>query len=194
MKECDKVKSIIIFSLMLGMCLLQGCETKKDLFTAKETNTTMQETSEHVQDITNTLSQQTNEVYVYVCGCVYYPGVYSLEVGSRICDALEAAGGVTEAGKPEALNQAECIKDGQTVYVPSVDEMRSLDEEDGLVDINQADKATLMTLPGIGESKADLIIQYRQEHGKFESIDDLMNIPGIKAGVFNKIKDSIKVS
>lgn len=188
------MKTIIIFGLILGMCLLQGCKAKDDVFTATRANTTIQENSEIVQDTTDVLSQQNNKVYVYVCGCVSAPGVYPLDVGARICDALEAAGGVTEDGRPEALNQAECIVDGQTIYVPSMNEVGNLEVDDGLVDINQADKATLMTLPGIGESKADLIIQYREEHGNFESVEDLMDIPGIKQGVFDKIKDSIKVS
>lgn len=189
------MKTIIIFLLMLGMCLIQGCRTKEDLFTAQDTNAAIQESTDEAQFVTEVSSQESNDVYVYVCGYVHRPGVYSLEAGSRICDALELAGGVTEDGKPEALDQAEHIEDGQTIYVPGGnDEISSGEVDDGLVDINQADKTTLMTLPGIGESKANLIIQYRQEHGDFEAIEDLMDIPGIKEGVFNKIKDSIKVS
>ncbi len=177
------------------MCLIQGCETKEDLFTAGDVNVAIQETTDEAQLVTEASSQENRDICVYVCGYVYSPGVYCLEDGSRICDALELAGGVTEDGKPEALDQAEYIKDGQTIYVPSATDEVGLNEvDDGLVDINEADKAMLMTLPGIGESKADLIIQYRQEHGLFESIEDLMDIPGIKEGVFNKIKDSIKVS
>ena len=87
-----------------------------------------------------------------------------------------------------------------TIYVPGNDEEISVGNtqypavEDGLVNINTADKETLMTVPGIGESKADAIIAYRNEHGMFEKIDDLMNIPGIKDGVFQKIKEYIKVT
>lgn len=155
-----------------------------------EENSTVAETSEMSSTV-----QEERLVYVYVCGHVRQPGVYSLPADSRICDALELAGGVTEDAKPEALNQAEYVEDGQTIYVPGPDEeMDESGEENGLVDINKADKAMLMTLPGIGESKADMIIQYREEHGEFESIEDLMNIPGIKEGVFNKIKGGIKVS
>lgn len=132
-------------------------------------------------------------IYVYVCGYVKNPGVYPLESGARICDALESAGGVLNDGNQEALNQAEYAVDGQTIYVPGISEdMEVVDSDDGLVNINTADKEELMTLPGIGQSKADIIIQYRENHGSFQSIEDLMKIPGIKEGVFNKIKDYIK--
>ena len=141
-------------------------------------------------------------IYVYVCGHVAKPGVYTLQPDARICDAISLAGGVLEDGRGEALNQAEHMTDGQTLYVPGKDEALNgavsvavgSSEEDGRIDINIATKEELMTLPGIGESKALTIIQYREEHGAFEKIEGLMEIPGIKEGVYNKIKEKIKVS
>ena len=141
-------------------------------------------------------------IYVYVCGHVAKPGVYTLQPDARICDAISLAGGVLEDGRGETLNQAEHVTDGQTIYVPGMDEALNeavsvtvgSSEEDGRVDINIATKEELMTLPGIGESKALTIIQYREEHGAFEKIEGLMEIPGIKEGVYNKIKEKIKVS
>ena len=65
--------------------------------------------------------------------------------------------------------------------------------EDGLLDINRASVADFMTLPGIGQSKAEALFQYREAHGRFSSVEEIMNVDGIKEGVFNKIKDSIKV-
>ena len=137
------------------------------------------------------------------------PGVYELEAGSRICDALSMAGGVAEDGVYEALDQAKPVVDGQTLYVPGIDEewKRSLSQEnanaeaesgsddagDGKININSASKEELMTLPGIGESKASDIITYREEHGGFSSEQDIMNIQGIKEGVYNKIKDRITI-
>ncbi len=106
------------------------------------------------------------------------------------------AGGVLDEGRAEALNQAEHMSDGQTIYVPSKEEAIQEGQEaetDGLININTASKEDLMTLPGIGEAKADMILQYREEHGAFSSIDGLMEIQGIKEGVFNKIKNRIKV-
>lgn len=136
-----------------------------------------------------------SEIYVYVCGHVVTPGVYRLAADARICDALKMAGGVSDDGNPEALNQAEQMSDGQTIYVPGIGEEVSQPEttaDDGLIDINTADRESLMTLPGIGESKADVIIRYREEHGSFKTIEELMEIPGIKEGVFNKMKEYIK--
>lgn len=169
--------------------MLTGCSADEEVMVADEQIEGVQQ--EELQES----HTEENEIYVYVCGHVKTPGVYTLEPESRICDALDLAGGVTEDGNPEALAQAEYVTDGQTIYVPGLNDETGISEkEDGLIDINTADKEMLMTLPGIGESKADIIIQYREEHGKFESIEDLMNIPGIKEGVFNKIKDGIRVS
>lgn len=148
--------------------------------------------------------KMTAGIYVYVCGSVAKPGVYELNEGSRICDALELAGGVTEDGVPEALDQAKPVADGQTIYVPNSSEEwdRTSQDNSGVgsstsdpamtgININTASKDELMTLPGIGESKATDIIRYREEHGGFKTIEEIMNIQGIKEGVFNKIKDMI---
>ena len=144
---------------------------------------------------------QSGRVVVHVCGQVAAPGVYELAEGSRIYEAIEAAGGVNQAA-PEGLNQAACVEDGQQIYVPSVQELQdnsftaagdSGAAEDGRVNINTAQAEELMTLSGIGEAKAAAIIQYREENGGFQSIEELMEISGIKEGVFEKIKDQIKV-
>ena len=149
--------------------------------------------------------------YVHVCGAVKSPGVYELTVDSRLFEAIQMAGGLTEDAAGEALNQAERIEDGSRIYVPTQEEIKAGVEEDaafvqnaddgktdgstsdGKVDINTAEKAELMTLSGIGEAKADAIIRYRKEHGSFQKIEDLMEVEGIKEGVFQKVKDQIKV-
>jgi len=142
------------------------------------------------------------QIYVHVCGEVKVPGVYELPADSRIYDGIEAAGGMTEEAALAYLNQAEKLKDGQQIYVPSVQEMAGSTEnmqerqkaDDGRIDLNTAVKEDLMTLSGIGEVKAEAIIRYREENGGFTSIEELKNIEGIKDGVFNKVKDQIKVS
>lgn len=172
--------------------VLFGCNKKDTVFISEENDVNTESSSTSTQE---TVTKQTESIYVYVCGYVEKPGVYELKSDARICDALELAGGVLEDGKPEALNQAEHMTDGQTLYVPGKQEEAEVLEasEDGLVNINTANKDELMTLPGIGESKAELILEYRNEHGAFQSIENLMDIQGIKEGVFNKIKDAIKV-
>lgn len=184
---------IILFCLVTA--LLAGCTTEEPYVSSaviKDTQNAIE--SDTVDGMVE--GEQLEQVYVYVCGHVNNPGVYRLEQDARICDALELAGGVSEDGAGEALNQAEHVKDGQTLYVPGIQDMAEHTEEsteDGLLDINSAEKEDLLALPGIGESKADTILAYRSEHGPFDKIEDLMNIPGIKEGVFQKIKPYIKV-
>ena len=140
-------------------------------------------------------------IFLHVCGEVVNPGVYELPEGSRIFEAIKAAGGMKEEAAIQYLNQAAIAKDGQQIYVPSVKEVQSENEaeatqkpeEDGKVNLNTASKEELMTLSGIGEAKADAIIRYREEHGKFQNPEEVMEIEGIKEGVFNKIKDQIKI-
>lgn len=148
--------------------------------------------------------QKKEQLAVYVCGAVNQPGVYELTEGARVVDALNAAGGCRSDAALEYWNQAEYVEDGQKLYVPTVKEAEQLKTEtvkeqeetkdaSGRININQADLTELMTLPGIGEAKAQAIIEYRTEHGRFNSIEELKNISGIKDGVYNKVKDSITV-
>ena len=143
-------------------------------------------------------------VTVYICGAVKNPGVYTLDSGLRIVDAINAACGLREDADECYVNQATLLEDGQRIYVPTKEEtgesrevLLSQDisgapaDDIGMVNINTADISTLMTLPGIGEAKATLIIEYRTKNGKFKSIEDIMKISGIKEGMFNRIKDRI---
>jgi competence protein ComEA len=111
---------------------------------------------------------------------------------------LKLAGGFSEDAGTDYLNLAETVSDGEKVYVPTVDELNvelAAEEEadSGKININTATKEQLITLPGIGESKADSIIAYRTEHGGFSTIEEIMEIPGIKEAVFSKIKELITV-
>ena len=116
-------------------------------------------------------------------------------------EAIAKAGGLTENAAAEAVNQARVVVDGEQIYVPSLDEVKGAGvvsevterTDDGKININTAGKEELMTLPGIGEAKAEKILRYREEHGAFRSIEDVMQIEGIKEGVFNKIKEDITI-
>ena len=148
-------------------------------------------------------------LYVHVCGAVNAPGVYELRTDARIYEALEAAGGMTEDAAADWINQAEALSDGERIYVPTQEEAEESAQSvsgqwadpnrnaggsvSDKININTAAKEELMTLSGIGASKAESILKYRQEHGNFQSIEDLKKIEGIKDGVFNKIKDDITV-
>lgn len=158
----------------------------------------------------NTQSDVENDVcYVYVCGAVQESGVYVLKSGERIYEAIAQAGGLTEDAAAAVVNQAEVVSDGQMIYVPTKEEADAgifpeaeataesvSDQEsasDDRVNLNTASESELMMLPGIGESKAQAIISYRTQHGAFLAVEDIMNVDGIKEGMFNRIKDSIKV-
>lgn len=182
--------------------ILTDTEEKQEVITTgQEQETSTQETV--TQETVTQATGQTEEagtVFVFVCGQVAVPGVYELPAGSRIYDAIMQAGGCMETADICAVNQAGYLEDGMQIYIPAIGEAykEAASEEqasrtDGRISINHADKNELMTLPGIGESKADAILEYRQSHGAFSSIDELMNIPGIKEGIFNNIQDYIKV-
>ena len=135
-----------------------------------------------------------DSIYVYVCGAVLCEGVYELPAGSRVYEAIHKAGGFTENAAVTSINQAEILKDETRLYVPTIEEVASEETmSDGKVNLNTATKEELMTLPGVGEAKAELIIRYREESGGFHAIEDIMNISGIKEGLFAKIKEKIKV-
>lgn len=143
------------------------------------------------------------DVYVYVCGAVNAPGVYELKEGARVFEAIQLAGGLTEAAAADAVNQARIVTDGEQIRVPTVEEAQNQGAgvagevtegtENNKININTAGKEELMMLTGIGEAKAESIMDYREKNGSFTSIEELMQIEGIKEGVFNKIKDDITI-
>ncbi len=147
--------------------------------------------------------------FVYVCGAVENPGVYELPEGSRIYEAIMLAGGLHKDASVKGINQAQRIEDGDMIEILTEDEQKELEESggsisgqdadtgqahDGLIDINTASLAQLMTLNGIGESKAANIIAYRESNGKFQSIEEIKNVNGIGEGVYANIQDKITVT
>ena len=150
----------------------------------------------------------SDTVLVHICGEVQTPGVYELACDSRICDVLLLAGGFTADADTEAVNMAAGIEDGMQIVIPTETDRtsettgNSLDRtgetaagktESQLVNINTADKETLMSLPGIGAGKAEAVIAYREAGGIFKDIKDIMLVDGIKEGVYARIKDKICV-
>ncbi len=134
------------------------------------------------------------EIYVFVCGAVKNPGVYALSEGDRVVEAINAAGGFLEDAAKDAWNQAEILQDEMKIYIPTMEELQNQSEAGtGKININTASKEDLMGLPGVGEAKAKQIISYRESHGLFKHIEDIMSISGIKEGLFEKIKEYITV-
>ena len=174
-------------------------------------------------EINSTGETQPEMIYVDVCGAVANPGVFQLAVGSRVFQAIEAAGGYLPEAVQNCVNRAGVLTDGQQLYILTQEEMerQGLDpaemagasdgqmngsagtgqnagltvqaQQDNRININTADEAQLTTLTGIGATRAQAIISYRQENGPFAVIEDIMNVQGIKEGTFAKIKDKIVV-
>ena len=162
--------------------------------------------------ITNFIENETEDekdntkIKVYITGEVKNQGVIELEEGDRIADAIEKAGGETEQASLKNVNLAYQLEDGQKIYIPNVNDIETEIIDDGasgvvddtttnqtVVNINKADETELQSLNGIGESLATSIVQYRKENGKFETIEDLKNVPGIGDSKFENIKEYIKV-
>ena len=221
-------EEVMKYRLFFNICMFlicaaffTGCSTGAEQLTELDSVQTTQQNTEYSKDqndggkVTDKTGYEKDQetvtegddtkILVHVCGAVRAPGVYELTTGSRVFEAVRAAGGARDDGCSEAMNQARILVDGERVYLPTYEEAEqgvvtgeepevTGTEQKGKINLNTATKEELMTLPGIGESKAESILSFRKENGKFNSIEELMNIEGIKEGVFNKIKDMIIVT
>ena len=151
---------------------------------------------------------EAETIFVDVCGAVISPGVYEINADSRVFQVIEAAGGFLPEAASSTVNQAQPVSDGQQIYVPTQEEAEEgalpaaiqpadpgseTADANGVVNINTADAAALKSLSGIGDAKAQAILAYREEHGSFSSIEEIMQVPGIKESTFSAIKDKIAV-
>lgn len=188
--------------ILLGVCMLclTACASGKAVIT---TGSYYEQTHEDVGDTSAALDDagMETEFAVYVCGAVKCPDVYMLKEGAIKQDALLAAGGFDEGAAKDYVNLAETVKSGEKIYFPYEEELESgifisgteADVSGGLININTADKDMLMTLPGIGEKRAQDILDYREQYGGFSSTEDIKNVKGIKESIYNNIKDIICV-
>lgn len=167
---------------------------------------------EQTEQLNNEVEQQeppaVNVVMIDVKGAVEFPGVYELTSEDRVMDAIQKAGGYTEQAETKAVNHAQKLQDEMVLYIPEKGEVpdnlkgaatqivsmpATSGESSGKVNINSADEAALTTLPGIGPSKAQAIIAYREDTGAFKSIEDLKNVSGIGDKTFEKLKELIDI-
>ena len=184
-------------------------ETEREGESATESESETETVTLQVDDGSiDTDSAVIKDIKVYVCGAVQRPDVYEISADSRIVDAVSAAGGFAIDAYPEAMNLAETVSDGSRIYVPTKEEVDALavvysdtgsetggtmSDSTGRVNINTATLEELTTLPGIGDTRARAIIDYREQNGAFGNIEDIMQVTGIKEKSFSKIKDSICV-
>ena len=212
---------IVICSLFLCSCGKEDAfvmELSKDdladasLERVSENTTVIKETMDNMTEISEKI-EEPQRIYVYVCGAVEVPGVYQLEEGSRfVWRQWSFAGGLTADADTTCFNLAKQLSDGEQVVILTQDETEMLKKEgkpipgqekidtgqsmgssSNLVNINTATVSELTTVSGIGESRAQAIIAYREKNGSFQSIDDIKKVDGIKDGLFSKIKDKITV-
>jgi competence protein ComEA len=207
------------FLLIIPLCIiLTGCGSRYEELPLGEVSAS--ETEEPGSDVSkpaisedtvreDTVAETTEPdmIYVYVCGQVMQPGVYQADGGARIYQLIEQAGGVTDKADIACINQAAVCGDGEMIYVPAVGESdvpavygasakqgeNTQAADDGLIDINTADTERLQKINGIGASRARDIVAYRENNGRFSCVEDIMKVPGIKEGMFSRIKDQIKV-
>ena len=178
-----------------------------------------EQSAESGNDMETAALSEPEVCYVYVCGEVFSPGVYIVSEGARIYEAVDLAGGFTQQAAESWLNLAEPVIDGMKLEIPSRAQVKdpswlaqhpygstagsgtvngagtrsAASPEAALVNINTASLEELMTLKGIGSSRAEDIIRYREEAGGFTKIEDIMKVPGIKNTAFQKIKENITV-
>ena len=142
------------------------------------------------------------EPLVYVVdlkGEVKIPGIYEVESTSRVHDVIELAGGFLETANVNAVNLAEKVRDEMVIYIPHIDEplpqAERVNETEGekKVSLNQATLEEFQTLPGIGPAKAMAIINYREEFGMFNSVDELTNVSGIGEKTLEKLRDYLEL-
>jgi competence protein ComEA len=146
-------------------------------------------------------------IVVYVLGAVERPGIYTIPRGSRLIDAVQAAGGFIEGAEIADLNVAVVVEDGERIEIPGSGELptpvftigesglvtTATPNPDALIDINTADAALLDTLPGVGPTTAQKIIEYREENGPFTRVDDLLKVPGIGPSTLEQIRSLVTV-
>ena len=196
-------KPLILFLPILSASFIAACAGETSVvYTSEYTDTSALSESEE------TVSEES-VIYVSVSGHVLNPGVYILPEGSRVYEAINAAGGVTDDGTLDGINTAVLLEDEAYILIPGISDSDETNTSEGMVavgeltasesgetgkiNINTADLSSLMTLSGIGKAKAEAIISYRETNGNFEAIEDIKNVSGIKDGVFESIKDEITV-
>lgn len=201
----------LLGAIVAGFILLQGRDQGgTDVQQLTEQTSSSSSYKDEKSNKSNEISQADTEdqlVTVDVKGAVKKPGVYQLQSNSRVHDALEKAGGMTEEADLKSINQAQKLSDEAVVYVAKVGEntvdvtasaptsaTSGTDQtKSALVNLNTATEADFQTISGIGQKRAQDIIAYREANGRFKSVDDLKNVSGIGAKTLEKLKEYVTV-
>lgn len=175
------VLALVVLSAAVGLGIMRGQATP----------------SERVPLSESTTAAPTGELYVHVLGAVHEPGLYVLDLDARLVDAVAAAGGTTDDADLAGINLARTLTDGEQIIVPTLGAGNpgapDAAPTDARIDLNTADQAALETLPRIGPALAERIIAWREENGRFASVDDLLAVPGIGEKLLEGIRDGVRV-
>lgn len=187
-KIVGSITILIIFTLIVLVGYKVSTPSKtddKEIFT------------EELIDKTNKKSNDKEFITIYINGEVKKPGLYKLKDGSRIGDALKLSGGFTKNAYKKNLNLAKKIKDEDHIYVENIESSEcskgSTNKKSNKINVNTASKEELQSVSGIGEVTATKIIEYRNDNGKFKTLDDLKKIDRIGEKTFNKFKEKLIV-
>ncbi|MFS0854258.1 ComEA family DNA-binding protein [Microbacterium sp. 179-I 3D4 NHS] len=179
------VVALVVLSAAVGLGLLRGQATPVE-------SVALTDSAEEDSAV-----EADGELFVHVLGAVEHPGLYVLDLDARIVDAVAAAGGTTADADLAAINLARLVTDGEQVVIPVIGVAEvgpgAPAPADDLIDLNTADQAALESLPGIGPSLAERIIAWREENGRFPSVDDLLAVPGIGEKLLEGIRDGARV-
>lgn len=190
------VKGAVIGGVLLLLVGVGGLFSKKD--EAVEDVTVVETTV--LAEKTEVSTTQETVIFVDIKGAVKNPGVYQMKSGDRVKDALDAAGGLTDEADSQKVNLAQRVEDQMVIVVPKVGEeateipagVTSKEAaKEGKVNINTATVEELKTLKGVGEKKAEAIIEYRKKNGSFKTKEDLMKVRGIGKKLFESFQERI---
>ena len=198
-----------VVMILTALCLISGCgqESGEELkeISLEETQEEKEESSAEEKKVEDKEPKKETKIFVYLCGAVGKPGVYEVGSDDRLMKSLHGGRtdsrgctGCSESGKGCCGRRADLHShqrgDADTgSSTAGASPAEGTKPQDGKVNLNTATKEELMTLSGVGESRADSIIAYREENGRFQNTEELMQISGIKEGLYNKIKDNITV-
>ncbi len=174
---------VVVSSLCCFVYLYAISHSQKKVFIAKE-------------EKPGETEKVPTQIVVHVAGAVARPGLYQLDEGCRVGEALEKAGGTLPQADLKPVNLAEKLRDGQKIYVPVVGERVNSDmgtDASGKINVNEATAKELEALPGIGPTLAKNIVEYREKNGGFKSVEELKKVKGIGDKKFNDIKDLITI-
>lgn len=207
------IKKPIFMLILLGLVLVVYLQRNQsdDQLTLVSENLVESSTEQNQTNSEQIETSKRSLIFVDLQGEVERPGVYQLELGSRMVDLLEKAGGLTQEAYDRNINRAMILEDQMSIYIENIHEIdqqdainieaivrpedpdKKVDNSSALININLAEVEELQTLKGIGPAKAQAIVSFREENGAFESIESIKDVPGIGPKIFENIKAMIVV-